>query len=226
MVQGRREKLFHGCHAARIFHEHAAEYDSWFAGSPVYGIELAALQSLKNKGSGPKLEIGVGPGRFARELGIDFGIDPALAALRLAGQRGIICCQGLGEELPVQDGAVGTAYLLFTLCFGLKPQKIVQECARVLKMDGLLVIGMIPARSSWGKYLAAKKKAGHKFYEHANLYTIETVSQWLARAQMSIIEYRSTLYQSPDGVSLEELPRETLDEQAGFVVLVARRRHV
>jgi hypothetical protein len=41
----------------------------------------------------------------------------------LARQRGIKCCQGLGEDLPVKDHAVGTVYLLFSLCFGFKPKK-------------------------------------------------------------------------------------------------------
>jgi len=213
-------------HSAKVFHDHAAEYDSWFAGSLVYGIELAALQSLKSELTGPKMEIGVGPGHFARDLGVAFGLDPAGAALRLALQRGVTCCQGLGEELPVKDSVIGTIYLLFTLCFGRKPQKMVAECARILKADGTLIIGMIPAESKWGRYLAAKKEAAHKFYAHANFYTIATVSQWLARAQMSIVEYRSTLYQPPAQVGHEELPREALDEQAGFVVLAARRDHV
>ena len=60
--------------------------------------------------------------------------------------------------MPVKNRALGAVYLLFTLCFGLEPQKIIAECARALKDDGHLVIGMIPAGSIWGKHLAAKKK--------------------------------------------------------------------
>jgi SAM-dependent methyltransferase len=212
--------------AAKVFHDYAAEYDSWFAGSLVYRVELAALRSLHTALSDPKLEIGVGPGHFARDLGVAFGLDPARAPLLLASQRGIKCCQGVGEQLPVKDRAVGTIYLLFTLCFGEDPQNIVAECSRILKDGGHLVIGMIPAESSWGSHLAAKKKAGSIFYEHANFYTIETVSQWLAKAGMSIIEYRSTLYQPPEHVDQKEAPREALDEQAGFVIIAGRKDHV
>jgi len=212
--------------AAKPFHEHAAEYDEWFAGSLVYTIELAALRSLHTELHEPKMEVGVGPGRFARDLGVAFGLDPAWAPLRLALQRGVKCCQGVGEALPVKEGALGVVYLLFSLCFGLDPQRIVAECSRILKDEGHLVIGMIPAESTWGKHLAAKKEAGNIFYEHADFYTIERVRQWLARADMSIIEYRSTLYQHPEQVDQEEEPREALDEQAGFVVMVARKDHV
>jgi hypothetical protein len=98
----------------------------------------------------------------------------------------------------------------------------VAECARILNDDGHLIIGMIPAASNWGKHLATKRKEGHIFYEHANFYVIETVRQWLAEANMSIIEFRS-----PSGrVVQEEAPREALDEQAGVAVIVARRIHV
>ena len=50
--------------------------------------------------------------------------------------------------------------------------------------------------------------------------------QRLTGANLSVIEFRSTLYQSPGRVEQEEAPRESLDAEAGFVVIVARREHV
>jgi len=225
MADRKKEDFPYRDQAVKVFHDHAAEYDSWFTGSLVYAIELAALRSLHTVMAGPKMEIGVGPGRFARDLGLAFGLDPARAPLRLALQRGIKCCQGIGEELPMKDGTVGTVYLLFTLCFGLDPQKIIEESGRVLMDGGHLIVGMMPAGSAWGIHLAAKKRAGNIFYAHANFYTIATVKAWLAEADMSVIEYRSTLYQPPGQVALEEEPREALDEQAGFAVIAARKNH-
>ncbi len=219
------EKDMVGHKAAKVFHDHAEEYDSWFAGSLIFEIELAALLCLQTPFEHPKVEVGVGPGHFSQALGVGFGLDPAKAPLALASKRGIICCQGVGEYLPVKDRAMGTVYLLFTLCFGDDPRQILSECARNLKTGGHLVIGMIPAESNWGRYLGDKKEAGHIFYEHASFYTIETVSRWLAKANMEIIEYRSTLYQPPEHVEQNEEPREVLDEQAGFVVIVTRKGH-
>ena len=211
--------------AAKVFHDHAQEYDSWFAGSLVYAIELAALLSLQTAFAHPRLEIGVGPGRFARALGAGLGLDPARAPLLLARQRGISCIQGVGEHLPVKARRIGTAYLLFTLCFSESPRQILSECARILKPGGYLVIGLIPRESNWGRYLGEKKAAGHIFYEHANFYTIRTVGRWLAEAGMRIIEHRSTLYQSPEHVEHQEDPCDVLDEQAGFAVIVATKDH-
>jgi len=209
--------------AARAFNEHASEYDSWFGDSLVYSIELAALQALPIAMVDPQLEIGVGPGHFARDLGVAIGLDPAWEPLRLAQQRGIKCCQGLGEELPFKDSAVGAVYLLFTLCFANDPEKMIAECARILKDRGCLIIGMIPAESNWGQHLAARKAGGHVFYEHASFYRVATVKHWLAGSQMEIVYGRSTLYQAPGRVEQNEASRETLDEQAGFAVIVARK---
>jgi ubiquinone/menaquinone biosynthesis C-methylase UbiE len=186
--------------AAKVFDARAAEYDSWFCNSLVYRIELAALQSLPLVMSGPRLEIGVGPGHFARDLEIGFGLDPAGGPLRLAQQRGIKCLQGVGEELPLKDGVLGTIYVLFTLCFIRDPRKILAECSRVLREGGLLILGMIPAESKWGRDLVAKKEAGNVFYEHARFYTIGKVKRLLAGCNMSIAAGRSTLYQAPGQV--------------------------
>ena len=210
---------------ARVFNSHAREYDAWFDGSLVYEIELAALATLFTEMSGPVLEVGVGPGRFAEKLGVEYGFDPARSPLKFASGRGIKCCQAFGEELPVKDGIIGTIYLLFTLCFAADPQRILLECSRILKDDGKLVIGMIPSGSAWGENLAAKKRAGHPIYSYANFYTIGNIKSWLAKAEMNIVEYRSTLYQVPESVEYCESPQIVLDGKAGFAVIVAEKKH-
>lgn len=211
--------------AAKAFHDHAEEYDCWFEESLVYEIEETALKSLHAQMDDPKMEIGVGPGHFARNLGVAIGIDPAWAPLTLASERGIKCCQAFGEQLPVKDSVIGTIYVLFTLCFVDDPQKTLWECSRSLKAGGHLVIGMIPSGGAWGRSLAVKKKAGHFFYKYAHFYTIAAVKKLLAKANMRIIEFTSTLYQVPGCIEQKEASREVLDEQAGFVVIVATKDH-
>jgi len=223
MTENVRANMTESFKVAKVFHDHAPEYNGWFDNSLIYDTELAALRSLQSILPEPQLEVGVGPGRFACDLKVSFGIDPALGPLQFARQRGLKCCLGFGEELPVKRGALGTIYLLFTLCFGKAPQKIVAESCASLKRGGYLVIGMIPAGSSWGKYLAAKGEAGHTFYRYANFYSIGAVRRWLALSKMNIVESRSTLYQFPEQVDHKESPRKTLDETAGFVVLAARK---
>ena len=220
-----REILDDGLRAADVFDKHAEEYDNWYEGSLAFEIELAALRSLHTEIRGPGMEIGVGTGRFARELGLKFGLDPAWKPLVLACGRGILCCQSFGEQLPVRDRTLGVIYLLFALCFTVNPQKVLNECCRSLRDDGHLVIGMIPAGSKWGKDLATKKKAGHLFYKHARFYSTEDLKQWLAGAGMGIREHRSILYQPPESLEKKETPRDVLDEQAGFVLVLAGKKN-
>lgn len=72
--------------APGIFYTGAADYDRWFdtpEGSILFGDELKATRLLWHSDWHPALEVGVGTGRFAQVLGIEYGLDPAPGALRL-----------------------------------------------------------------------------------------------------------------------------------------------
>jgi SAM-dependent methyltransferase len=207
--------------AARPFNERAAEYDRWFADNPLFGIELAALQASGETLPRPRLEIGVGPGRFAQALGIEYGIDPAISPLQLAGRRGIIGISGTGENLPIRQASIGTVYLLFTLCFLPDPLAVLGECARVLRPGGRLIIGLIPGGSAWGRRLSERGKAGDPFYRHARFRTIAETKQMLARQGFQLEDAWSTLRQPPGRQLRFEPPQPGAEESAGFCVLMA-----
>jgi SAM-dependent methyltransferase len=209
---------------AAAFEKRAEEYDSWFADNPLFENEMAALRAVKEKLPRPFVEIGVGPGRFARALRTDYGIDPAMAPLRLAGGRDIAGVRAIGEQLPFRPGCVGTVFILFTLCFLADPDMALRECARVLRRKGRLVLGLIPARSRWGREIVQKKEKGNPFYRHAELRTIGAAEKLLAESGFSCIESWSTLFQPPGSDIDEESPRRGRDENAGFCVLVMKKK--
>ena len=204
-----------------VFDQRADEYDSWFDDSLLFAIELDALTSLATPLAAPKLEIGVGPGRFAAALGANFGLDPALAPLHLAASRGIVPAQAIGEELPIMAGSTGTVFLLFTLCFVAEPLRVLRECGRILRPGGNLVAGIIPAQSPWGLHLAAKGKAGNPYYRHARFRDPETVQTWLDASGFAIRECRSSLRQPPEALAAFEPSQPGITPEAGFVVIVA-----
>ncbi len=218
-----REKIKQGQHSSRVFHERAEEYDSWYDNSLLFAIEKTAIQSLNISFSQPALEVGIGPGRFAEALQIPLGIDPALAPLLLAKKRGINTCQAIAEEMPLATSSLGAIFLLFTLCFLESPARFLQECRRVLQPDAPLIIGFVPAGSAWGQNLRKKKDAGHPFYQAARFSTGAQVQQLLSENGFHICESVSTLYQSPEELAEVEEARPGLDEEAGFVVIAARR---
>ncbi|MBW2328547.1 MAG: methyltransferase domain-containing protein [Deltaproteobacteria bacterium] len=210
--------------AAQVFQERAAEYDNWYEDSMLFETELAALQQITAPLPVPKLEIGAGPGRFAEQLGVTVGIDPASAALQRGQKRGIIGVVAIGEQLPLKSEATGTLFLLFTLCFLGDPDRVLVECRRVLKNDGRLVIGQIPAQSYWGQQLENKKKKGNPFYKHARFYTIEDTLTMLQQAGFALLESYSTLLGPPGSAKKPEVVQQGINEQAGFCVLVAEKK--
>ncbi len=62
------------------FDRYAARYDRWFEEEPgrsIFPSELAAIELVLNETPAPRLEVGVGTGRFAAALGVTLGLDPS-----------------------------------------------------------------------------------------------------------------------------------------------------
>lgn len=209
--------------AAKPFDKHALEYDSWYDNSPLFDIEIEAIRSATEKCTRPGLEIGVGPGRFAQALGIEFGLDPALSPLQLARSRSIITLNGIGEQLPVRTQSIGTVYLLFTLCFLTNPAAVFSEIYRVLKPGGFAVIGLIPAQSNWGEYLTRKGRENHPYYRYARFRTVAETTALLNRQGFRVLENWSTLFQAPEQEIYHEHPSPGANEKAGFCVLTTSK---
>lgn len=205
---------------ARTFHERADEYDRWFQDSPVFASELAALKALGPLPA-PACEIGTGPGRFSAALGLALGIDPAWAPLLKAQKRALLVMQARGEHLPLRDVSLGAAALIMTLCFTEEPCRVLRECARVLRPDGLLLLGMVPAEGPWGRILVDKGAQGHPYYRHARILRSDEILTLLRDTGFQPRDCVSTLLQSPDTLHAEEAPVPGLREQAGFIALTA-----
>ncbi len=202
----------------------AEEYDCWFENNPLlYSIELQALLAIQENLPIPRLEIGVGPGRFAQDIDVGYGIDPAITPLQLATRRSIIVVNGIGESIPLLSASMGSVFMLFTWCFLTDALDVLQECSRILKRDGRLVIGMIPRLSEWGRMLSDKGEKGHPCYRHAKFRSIAETREMLSHREFRVIESWSTLFQTPGNSLVEETPRSGTHEDAGFCVLITSK---
>ena len=210
--------------ASRPFNKRAEEYDSWFENNPLFDIELKTLLAIRENLPRPRLEIGVGPGRFAQALEVDYGIDPAISPLQLATSRSIMVINAIGESIPLISASMGTVFMLFTLCFLTDPEHVLKECSRVIKPNGKLVIGMVPQLSEWGKLFNKKGDKGHPYYRHARFRTIAGTKEMLSQNGFAVIESWSTLLQSPDKPVMDETPQSGINEDAGFCVLITGKK--
>jgi SAM-dependent methyltransferase len=205
-----------------VFDERAAQYDAWYdtpLGAACFSAELDALAPLMEGLSHPILEVGVGSGRFASALGADVGVDPVAAPLRLAAGRGVSVALARGEALPYRAATFGGVLFVVTLCFMAHPLRGLREARRVLRTDGKLVLGLVPADSPWGRHYQTLAARGDEFYRHARFYTRAETATLLRQAAFRIERARSALFWPPEGQPLTIGAREGTDPQAGFWAL-------
>ena len=200
----------------------ATKYDAWSdtpLGSLLFQAEKQCLLPLVDVRLQPWLEAGVGTGRFGQALGVTYGLDASSNMLAIAAGRGLRVCQGLGERLPFGAKAFGGVLMVTTLCFVLDPNQVLQEIVRVLKPEGRLVLGMMPADGPWGQYYALRGRKGHAVWSHARFLTVSEVTNMAGALGWDFDKAYSTLLVGPE--ELQEVPTVCAGvlPGAGFVAL-------
>jgi SAM-dependent methyltransferase len=107
--------------------------------------------------NGPVLDVGCGPGHFARALRAE-GHDVLAADLSysMAASTGVPASVADASALPFRDDAFGAATALHMLYHVPEPARALQEIKRVLRPGGTLVIATIAADDK------AELRAAHK----------------------------------------------------------------
>ena len=165
-----------------IFEHFAEKYDTWYdKNKELFAKEVKCLKDIIGE-VGRGVEIGVGTGRFAAELGFFIGIDAAINVLKIAKKRGIEVIRGDATSLPLKDSAFDSALLVVTLCFLDQPERSLKEIKRILINGGTLIVGAIPADSALGREYLDKGEKGHPFYSAAKFYKLSEILSMLERA--------------------------------------------
>lgn len=198
------------------FETFADVYDRWYDDFPsVFASEVLALRAVLPC-PGDWVEVGVGTGRFAAELGIRTGIEPAEAMAALARRRGIDVIHGVAEALPLASGSVDCVLFITSLCFVDDIETALEEAFRVLRPDGCCVIGLLPLDSALGQATQARASEDH-FFKNAHLRTKDEVLQTLQSTGFGLERSAQALWGSPQGFE-GELPSQKSGHDCGSFV--------
>jgi ubiquinone/menaquinone biosynthesis C-methylase UbiE len=204
-----------------VFKQNIERYENWFNKNRfAYLSELEGVKSLVPRGRG--IEIGVGTGRFAGPLGIEYGIDPSLTMQKKAKERGVKVIAGVAENLPITSNSFDFALITTTLCFLSDIEKTFSEIKRILNKNGFIILGLIDRESFLGE-LYLKKKEKNPFYRFANFYSVKEVIKKLKKAGFSNPEIKQTLFSFPEELrSINEIKDSY--GKGGFVIIRMRKK--
>lgn len=203
-----------------LFNRYHKKYDAWYDKNEfAYLSELEALKKVMPK-FGKGLEIGTGTGRFAAPLGITLGIDPSMEMLEIAQKRGVNTRWGVGEDIPFWQETFDYVAIIITLCFVKKPLGVLEESWRVLEKGGRIILGIVDKKSFLGKFYRSRKNL---FYEQANFFDVQYLSNLLISLGFKQISYYQTLYDIPEKITSVQEPRKGYG-QGGFVVITGKKK--
>jgi SAM-dependent methyltransferase len=204
-----------------VFEQHAQNYDEWFdEHESVYQAEIAALREFVPV-TGMGIEVGVGTGRFAVPLGVEFGLDPSRRMLQKARRRGLSVCQAVGGQMPFHDRQFDLVLLVTVICFVDDVPMLLQELHRVLKREGRLIIGFINRNSELGRMYERRKEAS-MFYRDARFYSVAEVGDWVKEAGFGSLRFCETLFGGPTEFTARGLEVREGYSDGAFVVLCTR----
>lgn len=205
----------------KCFEENYMRYDNWFEENKfAYLSELKAVgHFIPDQGEG--LEVGIGTGRFAVPFGIKIGIDPSCRMRELAERKGIKVYDAVAEELPFADETFDYILMVTTICFLDDVNKSFKEIKRVLKKEGIVIVGFVDKDSPLGHSYATKKEK-NIFYKEAVFFSAKEVLSFLASEGFKNPEIIQTVFGDINKI-LEVQEFEKGFGKGGFVVVKAEK---
>lgn len=206
------------------FDDHVAEYDAWYDEYPfVFRSEVEALREMLPEGDNlTGIEVGLGTGRFSEALGIKEGVEPSENMRSRAIERGIEVIDGAAEQLPYGDLRFDFVVMSFCISYFDDLQQAFREAHRVLKQNGVLVVGFIDRASTIGNYYE-QHKGESTFYKSANFYTVQKVKSELVKAGFRHFKFCQTLFQPLQEIKVFE-PAQQGHGEGSFVVIQAAKK--
>lgn len=200
-----------------LFDNLVSDYEEWFEKHPeIYEEEIKTIKVLLPNGRG--MEVGVGTGRFAAPLGINFGIEPSKKMAEVAREKNIEVAEISAEEMNFKE-EFDFILMVTTICFVKNPLKTIENCYKALKNGGYLLMAFVDLDSSLGKFYE-KNKEKSKFYKYATFFTKNDIINLMKKAGFIDFECRENLY----GNSLDDLKFEINECNGGAFKVIRGRK--
>ena len=175
------------------FEKFSDKYDAWFEkNKDIYKAELDLISQLLPSSSKSILEVGVGTGRFASPLGIEYGVEPSEQMAVLSKQRNIKVIRATAESLPFRDNSFDCILMVTAICFFDNILKAFKEAFRVLTPTGNIIVGFIDLNSEIGQQYN-KRKSSSVFYKDATFLTVIEVREYLEKAGFNSFAFKQTI---------------------------------
>lgn len=203
------------------FNEHVAEYEEWYRKYPfVFQSEVEAIRELLPAGNSIYgIEVALGTGRFAKELGIKEGIEPSPNMRALALKKGIDVLSAEAEHLPYKDMRFDFVLMAFCISYFDDLPAAFKEARRVLKNGGSLIAGFIDKDSIIGKFYE-QRKPDSVFYKQANFYSTKRIIAELKKLGFKKLQFSQTLFHALDDIKEFE-PAKPGYGEGSFVLIKA-----
>jgi len=202
------------------FNEHVAEYEEWYRKYPfVFQSEVEAIRELPAGNSIYGIEVALGTGRFAKELGIKEGIEPSPNMRALALKKGIDVLSAEAEHLPYKDMRFDFVLMAFCISYFDDLPAAFKEARRVLKNGGSLIVGFIDKDSIIGKFYE-QRKPDSVFYKQANFYSTKRIIAELKKPGFKKLQFSQTLFHALDDIKEFE-PAKPGYGEGSFVLIKA-----
>jgi SAM-dependent methyltransferase len=185
-----------------------AQYDAWYGtafGSLCHRLEKDALFSLAKFNPGDKiLDAGCGTGVYLEELlrlGQDVtGVDEDGDMLEYASSsrgKGATLIKAALQDLPFEPSTFDKVISVCTLEFIDGPLNALKEMARVLKKDGILLIGFLNRNSPWALSRMEKRKDTDSIWHSVRFYCLSDIAGLAFNAGLRMKGFKGAVYFPP-----------------------------
>ena len=203
------------------FDKYPFRYDEWFIRNKyAYKSELLAIKKQLPK-SKNGVEIGVGSGRFAAPLGIKLGVEPSSKMRMLSKKRMINLIDSIAENLPFRSAIFDFVLMVTTICFIDDIDITFKEIFKILRPEGIFIIGFIDRNSAIGELYEQHKKSS-VFYNITDFYSVKKVVFFLKKAKFKNFNFNQTIFQPLSAINKIEQVKKG-HGKGSFVVIKAKK---